>query len=143
MPRRIIPVHTALKTAWDLGIEAQLGCGVRQSAEEFYVAVTTDDRDPHVAIRRPGHGRPVGDRLLSQRDQFGPDSWEYPAVVEGHVDLFFLWMSRGGRVIEVPVLPAVTAVLAEHGFRANAGTRSVAVVDAGAFGRAVEELMCR
>lgn len=137
----VLPVRRALELAASSGAQAELLCAVVREDIRFSLAVTTTDAAPTLSIRLiPPAGR-ASDMLLGERDQFGPDSWDYPARISRPADRFILRLTRAGLGVDVPVLSASAAVLLQFGWKATPGDTASAVVAESTFAAALEAII--
>lgn len=107
----------AIALASRLGITAELLSGVEIQPHNLLISLTTSDPDPLVAVRWHDSSPHPVDELLSSREASGVDRWDYPFSVHCVRDRLVLRLSRGGATCDVPVIPAVPAILYTHGWR--------------------------
>lgn len=138
----VLPVHRAIERATAAGGRAELLCSVVSDDLSFSVALTVHDDTPTVSIRLSHPSRRASEILLGEREQFGPDSWDYPVRIARPADRFVLRLTRLGASVDVPVLSAAAAVLLEHGWNATPGAATTAVIAEDAFGAALEVIAC-
>ena len=70
----LVPLLDAVAMARDAGCRSDVVHLVHWEPQETLVSVTTTDLDPTVAAVEQGRG---GSTLLSERDQSGPERWDY------------------------------------------------------------------
>lgn len=101
------------------GLRSEIYCGLGLADEHFSVAVSTIDPDPTISVRLPGRGR-GSDMLLSDRQQFGPESWDYPAHLQRVSERVLLRIWSGQEYRDVPAVSAVAALFARLGWSDDA-----------------------
>lgn len=134
----ILTVAAALARAAVLGLEATIIIKPFVRRNPFSVAITSSDPDPTVSVRTARIGHRASDMYLGEREQFGPESWDYPAALTTYEQQSFLRLSRAEREIDVPLLPADMTVLANR--RWPTADAVVAAVASSTFEQAVQEL---
>ena len=112
-----VPLSDAVARAADLGIAAELLSGVEIRPHNLLVALTTSDPDSLVAVRWHDSSLHPVDELLFSREASGVDRWDYPFSVHCVRDRLVLRLTRGGATCDIPVIPAVPAILYTHGWR--------------------------
>ena len=87
---------------------------VRCSAQ-YLVGLHTVDAGPSVSIL--SLDAPVRkNRILEQRSQVGPESWDYPLTLERSTSEMILRLEYEGRTDFVTLVPAELAAIAEFGW---------------------------
>ena len=111
--RECLSLSDALALAASAGVKAAVRCGVELREEQLRVGLTTTDPDPIVTLKADDG---EGERWLGDREQSGPDRWDYHASRSQRHDRYFLRLTMGDRFDDVPFELAVMAVLSEHGW---------------------------
>ncbi len=111
--RDFLSLSDALALAASVGVKAVVRCGVELREEQLRVGLTTTDRDPMVTLKVDDG---EAERWLCDREQPGPDWWDYHVSLAQRHDRYFLRLTMGDRFEDVQFEPAVIAVLSEHGW---------------------------
>lgn len=107
-----LDVERAAAMARSLGIDARV---VQTLAPpiELLLSLTTTDRDPTVSVLESGGSTAT---LLEEREESGPDRWDYSLQVQGSGLQIALELAAGSSLQLVPALPIGFSHLAEHGW---------------------------
>jgi hypothetical protein len=116
------------------GFAVDVLAGFADHVNEILISLDTVDPDPTVSLRLD---RSQGDTLISERSQSGPERWEYPFSISEYHDRPFLRVSRGGRNVDVPVLPAILGIVERYGLVEDLELSAPARVDRHEFERAI------
>jgi hypothetical protein len=111
--QRYVSVSEEIALAVEGGVEAVVCCGVKREALAIRVGLTTTDRDPTLAIKVDGG---VQEALLDEREQSGPDRWDYGVNAPIATEYFFLRLRGARGSADVPFIPAAFAIMATFGW---------------------------
>ena len=111
--REFLSLSDALALAASEGVKAIVRCGVELRDEQLRVGLTTTDRDPMVTLKAD---EGEAERWLGDREQSGPDRWDYHAALAQRHDRYFLRLTIADRFEDVQFEPAALVVLSEHGW---------------------------
>lgn len=132
-----MPLAEAFAKAETRDVQCNLVHIIIRQEEEMIVSVNTNDSDPTVALIE--QGRP-GSRLLLQRQESGPDRWDYPVHREAFRDQLALQLVANHRSALVVCAPFAIAHLVTFGWRDMTGEPIPVVVGRQAFQDALTSL---
>ena len=133
----MLTLTEAFRRATIEGVECRLMVGVAERSRVLRVSVSTSDADPMLTLA-VDDGR---EELLSDREQSAPDRWDYFSSNDELAAKHFVRLSRGGAHRDVVLLNAARAIIATHGWTNDESLVAEAMVDAGAFDRALIQLL--
>lgn len=126
----------------DGAMSAELLTRVRSSQKRFGITLTTIDRDPTVALRPPLPLR-SSELLLADREQVGPDSWDYSVALPDTSNELFIRLSMSGAFEDVAVLAADATVVLTNGWVDPTRHPAPALVSSRDLNEAISRLVAR
>lgn len=125
----------ALHLCAERGVMAQIVHRPAVRARDLHIGLTTMDLDPTLTVRERQR-----ERLIDDREQSGPERWDYTITLEESANEMGLQVHLGSRSEFVPFLPVGVALVAAFGWRDRYETAAPALLDRERLERALVEL---
>jgi hypothetical protein len=136
-PDQPLTLIEAIDRARAVGLAIRVMAGFASHTHELLISLDTIDPEPTVSARIDRSSSGI---LLSEREQSGPERWEYPHSIDEYQDRFFLRICGAGSCFDVPVLPAVIGIVERYGLVEDLALSAPARVDRRTFDRAIASL---
>jgi hypothetical protein len=136
-PDQALTLIEAIDRARAVGLAASVLAGFASHTHELLISLDTIDPEPTVSLRID---RSVSGILLSEREQSGPERWEYSHSIDEYQDRFFLRICGAVGCIDVPILPAVIGIVERYGLVEDLELSTPARVKRKAFESAIIQL---
>jgi len=137
-PEQPLTLVEAIDLARAHGLTVDVMAGFASRTHELLVSLETIDPDPSLSLRVD---RTNSAELLSNRDQSGPERWDYPHTSTEYQDRIFLRIVGEGTTIDLPLLPAVLGIVERYGLDEDLALAAPGRVDRKEFERAITLLM--
>jgi hypothetical protein len=115
----------AIQLVADSGLTCRMMVGLVERKRPIRVALDTTDPDPLIALSIDAEH----EEFLDTRQQSGPERWDYVVQDAEHMDRCFLRIESGGRITDVPLLPAMPSIILGRGWTDDTSLTTEARVD--------------
>ncbi len=129
----------AMQLIADSGLTCRIMVGLVERNHSIRVALDTTDPAPQIAFSIDAKR----EEFLDMRQQSGPERWDYVVQDAERIDRWFLRIEAGGRIADVPLLPAMVSIILAHGWTDDPSLTTEARVDEAAIRAAVAGLAVR
>jgi hypothetical protein len=136
-PEEPLTVIEAIDHARAAGLTVEIMAGFASRTHELLISLETVDPDPGLSLRIDRARSAV---LLSEREQSGPERWEYPYSLAQYQDRFFLRVAGREGAVDIPFLPAAFGIVERYGLVEDVAHAAPARVDRQEFERAITAL---
>jgi hypothetical protein len=112
LPHEPLTLIEAIDHARAAGLTVEIMAGFASRTHDLLISLETIDPEPGLSLRIDRARSAV---LLSEREQSGPERWEYPHSLTQYQDRFVLRVAGREGAVDMPFLPAAFGVVERYG----------------------------